>query len=131
MTLLKKVFENEDATQREVQECLNNGTKVLQNLSEQSHSAAQDYNPQIGTKFSPGIRKKCCYHATDIHNIAECNAFICLDKPSKFDTICKNGICFKCLLPRHLSRNCDEKNNKKTLCDIKENLKGTCGRPNH
>ena len=64
-------------------------------------------NKPVENKSSIGATGKWCYvHNTSNHDFLYCNTFKNFDNVMKLDVIKRNGLCFSCLTPGHMSNIC-------------------------
>ena len=75
----------------------------LANITERLNERPSTRGPRLG------IQKRCWYHASNSHDIPDCNQFLRLDDQAKLDAIRQRGVCIMCLKPGHIARNCTDK----------------------
>lgn len=59
----------------------------------------------------------CLFHNCDGHDLNECKAFDLKTFQEKVERLKRTGLCFRCLLPRHVAKDCKPKDITCSLCD--------------
>ena len=120
-TVIQKMQCNQEIQNKQFTDCLNNLTFAFNNSVQSSNKTPSPINSNFGAS-----NKWCIFHNTQNHDLSSCITFKRLDKFSKLDFIKRNGMCFSCLLPGHMSGACDTYK----LCNVSEQY-GVCNKNHH
>ena len=87
--------------------------------SQSDHVAAASFDAsKVNKQSSP---RKCMYCHGEYHPLVDCGQFSKVKYPDKIAYIKKNGLCFGCLKPNHMKKDCK----RKAVCSICNGLHPT------
>ena len=119
--LIQQMQHSQENQSKQFNECISNLTVAFNNLSQ---SGGKSHNPN---NYPNGSSNSwCIFHKTTNHNFTNCDTFKRLGNPMKLDFIKRNGICFSCLSPGHMSGSCLSRK----PCNISEQSV-TCNKYHH
>ena len=99
VNLIQQMQTSQENQNKQFTQCLNNLTIAFNNLTNSSSKPVE--------KSLTGATGKWCYvHNTSNHDFIFCNTFKYFDNVMKLDVIKRNGLCFSCLTPGHMSNVC-------------------------